>query len=120
MHDVQEPELLHDEEPAQAPRAGRVEEVLPALQQADGAQGVEVMTTAALEPHGQGWLRRAWDFVAVQVPAEVRKVTWSSWDELKKATGGIVGFGIFLGVVLGVKDLPVPLVFGSGVGRLFK
>src|SRR5258708_164351 len=39
---VQEPELLHHEEPAQAPRTGGVEEVLPALQQAAGAQGIEV------------------------------------------------------------------------------
>jgi hypothetical protein len=32
MHGVQKPELFHDEEPAQAPGAGGVEEVLPALQ----------------------------------------------------------------------------------------
>jgi hypothetical protein len=37
MHGVQKPELLHDEEPAQASRAGGVEEVLSALQQAAGA-----------------------------------------------------------------------------------
>src|SRR2546421_410646 len=120
MHHVQEPELLHDEEPAQAPRAGRVEEVLPAVQQADGAQGVEVMTTAALEPPRQGWLRRAWDFVTVQVPAEVRKVTWPSWDELKKATGVIVVFVIFLGVLIGIMDSLLQLVFVSAVANLFK
>ncbi len=78
------------------------------------------MTTAALEPHGQGWLRRAWDFVAVQVPAEVRKVTWPSWDELKKATGVIVVFVIFLGVLIGVMDSLLQLVFVSAVASLFK
>jgi len=78
------------------------------------------MTTAALEPHGQGWLRRAWDFVAVQVPAEVRKVTWPSWDELKKATGVIVVFVIFLGVLIGVMDSLLQLVFVSAVATLFK
>ena len=78
------------------------------------------MTTAALEPHGQGWLRRAWDFVAVQVPAEVRKVTWPSWDELKKATGVIVVFVIFLGVLIGIMDSLLQLVFVSAVATLFK
>jgi len=78
------------------------------------------MTTAALEPPRQGWLRRAWDFVAVQVPAEVRKVTWPSWDELKKATGVIVVFVIFLGVLIGVMDSLLQLVFVSAVASLFK
>src|SRR5438552_15524257 len=83
MHHVQEPELLHHEEPAQAPRAGRMEKVLPAVQQADGAQGVKVMATAALEPPGQGWLRRAWDFVTVQVTLRTCAGTWSSWGARK-------------------------------------
>jgi len=78
------------------------------------------MATAALEPPGQGWLRRAWDFVTVQVPAEVRKVTWPSWDELKKATGVIVVFVIFLGVLIGVMDSLLQLVFVSAVASLFK
>ena len=78
------------------------------------------MTTAALEPPRQGWLRRAWDFVTVQVPAEVRKVTWPSWDELKKATGVIVVFVIFLGVLIGVMDSLLQLVFVSAVANLFK
>src|SRR5438105_13048140 len=110
MHHVQEPELLHHEEPAQAPRAGRMEKVLPAVQQADGAQGVKVMATAALEPPGQGWLRRAWDFVTVQVPAEVRKVTWPSWDERKKATGVIVVLVSFPGVLIGLVGYVRPVV----------
>ena len=78
------------------------------------------MTTAALEPPRQGWLRRAWDFVTVQVPAEVRKVTWPSWDELKKATGVIVVFVIFLGVLIGIMDSLLQLVFVSAVATLFK
>ena len=78
------------------------------------------MATAALEPPGQGWLRRAWEFVTVQVPAEVRKVTWPSWDELKKATGVIVVFVIFLGVLIGVMDSLLQLVFVSAVASLFK
>src|SRR5437762_2350924 len=91
MHRVQRPELLHHEEPAEAPGAGGMEKVLPAVQQAPAAQGIEVaVATEALERLGQSWLRRAWEFIWVQVPAEVRTVTWPTWDELKQATG-VVG-----------------------------
>src|SRR5260370_40790111 len=34
----------------------------------------------------------SWDFVTVQVPAEMRKITWPTWEELKKATGVIIVF----------------------------
>src|SRR5437867_12185419 len=99
MHHVQEPELLHHEEPAQAPRAGRMEKVLPAVQQADGAQGVKVIATAALEPPGQGCLRRARDSVPLQVRAEVRKLTSPNWHGLQKAAGGLAVFVISRGVL---------------------
>src|SRR5204863_89157 len=56
----------------------------------------------------------------VQVPAEVRKVTWPSWDELKKATGVIVVFVIFLGVLIGLMDSVLQLVLVSAVANLFK
>src|SRR3989475_12623418 len=47
MHGVQKPELLHDEEPAQAPRAGGVAGVLPAGRQAAATQGNAVASTEA-------------------------------------------------------------------------
>ena len=97
-----------------------MEEVLPAVQQADGAQGVEVVATEALERPAPGGLRRAWEFVTVQVPGEVRKVTWPSWDELKKATGVIVVFVISLGVLIGLLDSTLQLVFVTAVANLFK
>ena len=78
------------------------------------------MATAALEPPGQGWLRRAWEFVTVQVPAEVRKVTWPSWEELKKATGVIIVFVILLGGLIGLMDSTLQLVFVTAVANLFK
>jgi len=78
------------------------------------------MATAALEPPGQGWLRRAWEFVTVQVPAEVRKVTWPSWEELKKATGVIIVFVILLGFLIGLMDSTLQLVFVTAVANLFK
>src|SRR2546426_7003737 len=63
MHGVQEPELLHDEEPAQAPRAGGVAEVLPAVQQAAATQGIEVVATEALATTKRNWVLRAVDFL---------------------------------------------------------
>src|SRR2546422_826405 len=97
-----------------------MEEVLPAVQQADGAQGVEVVATEALERPASGGLRRAWEFVTVQVPAEVRKVTWPSWDELKKAAGVILAFGISLGVPIRDQGSTLQMVFVTAGGHLFK
>jgi len=97
-----------------------MEEVLPAVQQAPAAQGIEVaVATEALERLGQSWLRRAWEFIWVQVPAEVRKVTWPTWDELKKATIVIIVFVVALGVFIGLLDSFLQLVFVTLVAKLF-
>ncbi len=77
------------------------------------------MATEALERTGQSWLRRAWQFVWVDVPAEVRKVTWPTWDELKKATGVIIVFVLILGVLIGVMDWLLQLIFVTVVSKLF-
>src|SRR5712692_9805068 len=120
MHRVQRPELLHDEEPAEAPGAGGVDEVLPAVQQAPAAQGIEVaVATEALERSSQSWLRRAWDFVAVQVPAELRKISWPTWDERRKAAGVIMVFVLFLGLLIGAMDAILQLVLVTRVAKLF-
>ena len=96
-----------------------MEEVLPAVQQAAAAQGIEVVATEALERSDQSWLRRAWQFVWVDVPAEVRKVTWPTWEELKKATGVIIVFVLTLGVLIGVMDWLLQLIFVTVVSKLF-
>ena len=77
------------------------------------------MATEALERSDQSWLRRAWQFVWVDVPAEVRKVTWPTWDELKKATGVIIVFVLTLGVLIGVMDWLLQLIFVTVVSKLF-
>lgn len=77
------------------------------------------MATEALERMGQSWLRRAWEFIWVQVPAEVRKVTWPTWDELKKATGVIVVFVLLLGVAIGLLDSVLQLTFVTAIAKLF-
>jgi preprotein translocase SecE subunit len=77
------------------------------------------VTTEALERSQPGALRRAWTFVTVDVPAEVRKVTWPSWTELKKATGVIVVFVAVLGFVIGLMDTVLQFVLVTGVAKLF-
>ena len=77
------------------------------------------MSTEALESTGQSWLRRAWQFVWVEVPAELRKITWPTWDELKKATGVIIVFVVALGIFIGLLDSFLQLVFVTLVAKLF-
>jgi len=78
------------------------------------------VSTEALERPASGGLRRAWEFVTVQVPAEVSPISTPSWDELKKATGVIVVFVISLGVLIGLMDSTLQLVFVTAVANLFK
>src|SRR5437870_11786514 len=103
MHGVQKPELLHHQEPAQALRAGGMEEVLPAVQQAPAAQGIQVVATEALASTGRSWLGRVVDFLR-DGQGEIRKVTWPSWYVLKKATMVSVMFVILLVLVIGWMD----------------
>jgi preprotein translocase subunit SecE len=53
------------------------------------------------------------------VRAEVRKVTWPTMDELKKATTVIVIFVAILGVVIGLMDAAFQFVFVKAVAKLF-
>jgi preprotein translocase SecE subunit len=118
MHRVQRPELLHDQEPAEAPGTGGVEEVLPAVQQAPAAQGIEVVTTDALASPKRSWPARVVQFLR-DVRGELRKVTWPTWDELKKATGVIIVFVVALGMFIGLLDSFLQLVFVTAVAKLF-
>ena len=76
------------------------------------------MTTDALSEPKRSWLTRVVDFLR-DVRGEVRKVTWPTWDELKKATGVIIVFVLALGVLIGLMDSFLQLVFVTGVAKLF-
>ena len=95
-----------------------MEEVLPAVQQAPAAQGIQVVATEALASTGRNWLGRAVDFLR-DVQGEIRKVTWPTWDELKKATTVIVLFVILLGLVIGLMDSILQFVFVTAVAKFF-
>ena len=78
------------------------------------------MATEALATGGpeRGRLARAVGFFR-DVRAEVRKVTWPTMAELKKATLVIVIFVAILGVVIGLMDATFQFVFVKAVAKLF-
>ena len=82
-----------------------MEEILPAVREAPAASGIEVVGTESLAPEQRGRFARAWHFFAQEVPAEVRKVTWPTWPELKKATTVIIIFVFAMGLAIGWFDV---------------
>ena len=96
-----------------------MEEVLPALHQAAAAQGIEVAVGSdALTSSSRNWLGRVVDFLR-DVRGELHKVTWPTWDEIKKATLVIVAFVAVMGLAIGVLDTALQFVLVSLVARLF-
>jgi preprotein translocase subunit SecE len=80
------------------------------------------VATEALAPgeaqRGGGRLARVVDFFR-DVRGEVRKVTWPTTEELKKATLVIVIFVTILGAVIGLMDATFQFVFVKAVAKLF-
>jgi len=64
-------------------------------------------------------LGRVTDFLR-EVRGELQKVTWPGMDELRKATIVIVLFVVALGVLIGILDSLLQLVFVTGVAQLFR
>jgi preprotein translocase subunit SecE len=102
-------ELLHDEEPAQAPGTAGVEEALPALQQTHAAQGNEVGMASIIT--------RTRDFT-LEVTEELKKVTWPDRDQLKSATWVIIVFVLIVSAIIWVMDFGVRQVLQL-IMRLF-
>jgi len=78
----------------------------------------EVMTGGGSELRPAGRIGRFFQFLR-DVRNELRKVTWPTFDELKKATTVIVIFVTVLGIVIGLMDSFFQLVFVKLVARLF-
>jgi preprotein translocase subunit SecE len=97
-----------------------VEEVLPAVQQTGDAQGIEVaVATEALVEGRKGIAARFVDFLR-EVRGEIQKVTWPTMEELRKATIVIVIFVAVLGLLIGLLDALLQLIFVTGIARLFR
>jgi preprotein translocase subunit SecE len=69
-----------------------------------------------LRPRGR--IARFFQFLR-DVRNELRKVTWPTFDELKKATTVIVIFVSVLGILIGLMDSFFQFVFVKLVARLF-
>ncbi|HUK22822.1 MAG TPA: preprotein translocase subunit SecE [Gemmatimonadales bacterium] len=76
------------------------------------------MATEALTNPKGNWLDRTLQFFR-DVRNELRKVTWPTWDELKKATTVIVIFVAVLGLVIGWMDWLLQQIFVVGIAKLF-
>ena len=78
------------------------------------------MATEALTEHEsqRGRLARIVEFFR-DVRAELRKVTWPTMDELKKATSVIIVFVMVMGLVIGLMDATFQFGFVRAVARLF-
>jgi preprotein translocase subunit SecE len=87
-----------------------VEEALPAVQGAHGAQRDEV---AARATHTQADMAsivtRTRDFTA-EVVDEMKKVTWPDWAQLKNSTLVILVFVIVVAFIIWVMDIGVRTV----------
>jgi len=90
-----------------------VEEVLPALRRAPVAQGdqVAVSRAAALAQRSVGYLR--------EVRAEIRKVTWPTWPDLRRTTVVVSIFVIAIGIIIGIMDVVSSKLLIDVLGRLF-
>jgi preprotein translocase SecE subunit len=76
------------------------------------------VATDMLAREERGKLARAVDFLR-DVQAELKKVTWMTWPELKKATTVIIVFVFVLGIAIGWFDVLLQFVLVRLVARLF-
>ena len=78
----------------------------------------EVLTGGGPELRPTGRIGRFIQFLR-DVRNELRKVTWPTFDELKKATTVIIIFVSALGIMIGLMDSFFQWVFVKLVARLF-
>jgi preprotein translocase subunit SecE len=76
------------------------------------------VSTDALTTQPAGVLARARQFYQ-DVLGEMRKVTWPTRDEVKKATVAIIAFVAILGLAIGLMDSVFQAVLVKLVARLF-
>ena len=55
-----------------------------------------------------------------KVRAELEKVTWPSWSDLRRMTVVITIFVIVIGIIIGIMDRVSSLILIEWLGRLFR
>lgn len=66
----------------------------------------------------QGGVRGTVQFL-VEVRSEVQKITWPSKDEVRRLTLVILGFVVFMAVLIGLMDILLQLILVRGPSGLF-
>src|SRR5688500_8890366 len=112
---LQEPQLLHHEEQAPAPGARRVEEVLPALQQARRPQGNEVM---AVEAAPRASLPRRVGTFYQDVRAAMARVTWPDQAQVRQLSSAVIVLSLTIGGIIAILDVLLQLIFVRGLPSL--
>jgi len=105
-----------------------VEEILPALRRASVAQGIQVgvgsVATTAGERAGVvsrlGGFARGMAAHLQEVRAEVHKVTWPTWDDLRRTTVIIIIFVIIIGIIIGIMDVISSRILIDFIPRIFR
>jgi preprotein translocase subunit SecE len=64
------------------------------------------------------WTQRSTVFIR-EVRAEVRKITWPGWDDLRRSTLVITIIVIVIGIVIGLMDWLFSLILIDFFGRAF-
>jgi preprotein translocase subunit SecE len=55
-----------------------------------------------------------------EVRAEVRKVSWPTWEELRRTTIVIIVFVIVIGIIIGLMDWMASKILIDLLGRIFR
>ncbi len=86
---------------------------MPALWIAPVAQGIEVAVNGvvSLAQRSAAYVR--------DVRAEVQKVTWPTWIDLRRTTVVIVIFVIIVGIIIGLMDWMASKILIDLFGRIF-
>jgi preprotein translocase subunit SecE len=94
-----------------------VEEVLSTLQQARRAQGNEVsVTTEATRPN---LIHRTIAFYH-DVIAEMKKVTWPDWPQVRQLAIGVIALSLFIGGLIWLMDVVFQAILVRGIPSLFR
>jgi preprotein translocase subunit SecE len=90
-----------------------MEEVLSPVRRAPAAQGDEVTVAGVVT-----LARRSAAYMR-DVRAEIRKVTWPSWLDLRRTTVVVSIFVIVIGIIIGILDRISSLLLIEWFPRLF-
>jgi preprotein translocase subunit SecE len=85
---------------------------------------VSTVATSADGPAGPaqrvgGFFRKTVGYMR-EVRAEVNKVTWPTWEELRQTTVVIIVFVVIIGLIIGVMDIISSWVLIDLLGRLLR